>query len=735
MDKNIFEEGPRRGHAAGDTSIEQQASQLASDIKYKARQKMKGKSGSNMSPGQVQQLYRSLLSSSPAPGAVKSIVKKKLFGEQVDPGITPVSEHVKDSASSVFTKVFLEGADQKFIVRVTDKATGNTSYRKADRAKIAELRANKNISSVEITGRKKADDAYDSGKGGKKAKKDYDGDGKVESGSKEHAGVVHNAIQRKKGGVADGQDTRKEEYVDEGLRSAVKRLLGKKDAPAEKKPESRGEQLRKKYNVGPEKSDTSAKRQILNRTRAKAERDKKQYGGSVYTKKVADKSKAAHDRYLKAGYSKYGAGDARGKGNKARRRAEALKKEDFNWLVDTLISEGYNLSAYTVDQFYDFCEEVIYEKEGDIPEKKITGKGVNNSKRVKVFPNSMSEQAPMTADKPDPAQKRREQQNDRARQQEVQILQKKLQALRSSPKGSDPSIMASYEAEGEVVEQKDVVRYCPKCDKDETREECRYGGEYWDENSKPAKGEDVRELPTKMDLFKNKLRARGIKVAGITPAPRNMKTYDDLGEGMTMKDFKKQRSRQKQKEKRADEKTSPLRRAGIHADKASPERAARHRANVDPDFDYGPAADERNYPGGKLRPNKVRKAKALGELGESAVDRAEYEKIAKEPAPKDDKKAAYAFKDNKDRQRDLKKLARLVRHADGQRRNPAMYNSFEPEGEMTESAEDRARDEHQMRGGMAARVDYDRPPAKKLSNAELGIKPGKTWVQKQMEKK
>ena len=42
--------------------------------------------------------------------------------------------------------------------------------------------------------------------------------------------------------------------------------------------------------------------------------------------------------------------------------------------------------------------------------------------------------------------------------------------------------------------------------------------------------------------------------------------------------------------------------------------------------------------------------------------------------------------------------------------------------EMTESAEDRARDEHQMRGGMAARKDYDRPPAKKLSNKELGIR-------------
>ena len=41
----------------------------------------------------------------------------------------------------------------------------------------------------------------------KKAKKDYDGDGKIESGAKEYRGVVHNKIQQKKGGKADGQDT------------------------------------------------------------------------------------------------------------------------------------------------------------------------------------------------------------------------------------------------------------------------------------------------------------------------------------------------------------------------------------------------------------------------------------------------------------------------------------------------------------------------------------------------
>ena len=42
-----------------------------------------------------------------------------------------------------------------------------------------------------------------------KCAKDYDGDGKQESDAKEHAGVVHNAIQEEKGGKADGQDTTK----------------------------------------------------------------------------------------------------------------------------------------------------------------------------------------------------------------------------------------------------------------------------------------------------------------------------------------------------------------------------------------------------------------------------------------------------------------------------------------------------------------------------------------------
>ena len=108
--------------------------------------------------------------------------------------------------------------DTLYKVRVKN-TDGRTEVRYASRAKISQLRANSNITSVEITGHgepynKNAGAGADAKKENEKAKKDYDGDGKVESGSKEHAGAVHNAIQKKKGGKQDGKDTRKEGFSD-----------------------------------------------------------------------------------------------------------------------------------------------------------------------------------------------------------------------------------------------------------------------------------------------------------------------------------------------------------------------------------------------------------------------------------------------------------------------------------------------------------------------------------------
>jgi hypothetical protein len=169
----------------------------------------------------------------------KTMVKQKLFGKA---GVQAEDFNIEDLASSSLAnalfKVFVEGVQEeqepirltymekletsehkKYKVRVTGK-DGRSYVRYADRQKISELRANSNIESVEMTGygepyegeKKKGEQTARA-----KAGKDYDGDGKVESGAKEYRGAVHNAIQRKKGGKPDGQDTSsvKEEYIGE----------------------------------------------------------------------------------------------------------------------------------------------------------------------------------------------------------------------------------------------------------------------------------------------------------------------------------------------------------------------------------------------------------------------------------------------------------------------------------------------------------------------------------------
>ena len=161
-----------------------------------------------------------------------------------------------------------------------------------------------------------------------------------------------------------------QENIEEGLRSAVKRLLGggKKQAEAPK-PQSRGEVLRQRYNVGPEGSDTSAKRRILDRAKDNAERAQNQVNMGNASQSYANNAKGAHNKYLKAGYSKYGAdlpvsggqggSGGAGGGHKARKREAALNKEQFDWIVDTLLDEGYDLSTYTVDEFYNICLEEV----------------------------------------------------------------------------------------------------------------------------------------------------------------------------------------------------------------------------------------------------------------------------------------------------------------------------------------------------------------------------------------
>jgi hypothetical protein len=462
--------------------VEKQARQLAYDTRYKVRQALN--KGTKMSPAEVSKAYVAQLAKSPAPPAVKARAKQMLLGED----LVDTKKLATDTIVSALYKVFVEGVtveevevevqeevkEKQYKIRVTDKKTGNTYVRMASRAKIAELRANPNISSVEMT--------------------QY------------------------------GEPTKSERHKGS---STAKAKSGKGLDP-----------------VGQEDDDVNNDGKV-NKT----------------------------DKYLKHRRDVRGA-------------AISTRKEDYNW------KDGF--------------AELIEKKKESETEKKITGEGVNNSKLITVFPDEnsgikegMGQEQPAQAKQLQQAsaQKTVDAKSEQRRKQAIlnqkKILMAKLQQLQ---KGI-PLSQEEVEMEGDQIDEKITAKtdmgaaikdfYASKSPQlaGRTKEErrkaaiaavltARRGGRKLGEEMEGCEcGKtpcecDEREMPTKASLLKNKMRARGIQVAGETPSPRNMKTYDDLGE----------------------------------------------------------------------------------------------------------------------------------------------------------AAEDRARDEHQMRGGMAARVDYDRPPAKKLSNKELGIR-------------
>jgi hypothetical protein len=191
-------EQPTNAGGDGGDAIKKAARQLAYDTRYKARRE----------DLPLERAFNQVLQNSSASSPVKDAAKAMLFGG----GDTKKEEYEIDEASK-----------QKVLVKPA-KGFGKSYRRYADSKKIHQLRKNPQISSVTPTSygtpyegeRKKGEQtaaALQAPKGNPK-KKDYDGDGKVESGSKEHAGAVHNAIQRKKGGVPDGKDTRKKKNED-----------------------------------------------------------------------------------------------------------------------------------------------------------------------------------------------------------------------------------------------------------------------------------------------------------------------------------------------------------------------------------------------------------------------------------------------------------------------------------------------------------------------------------------
>ena len=224
MDRPVGKGQEKMGDAAA--SVEKKARQLVYDARYEVKNELQGK---KVAPAVVERMVLQRIAKSTAIPAVKARAKEMISKKPVKEEYINSAENTAfGSVANAMFKVFVEGVEKeeapitlvyeqemknaKYHIRVTDPKTGRTYTRMADREKITQLRA-KGLK-VEMSEYKDATETKkEQEKGAKRAKKDYDGDGKVESSSKEHAGAVHNAIQRERGGTPDGRDTRKEDYL------------------------------------------------------------------------------------------------------------------------------------------------------------------------------------------------------------------------------------------------------------------------------------------------------------------------------------------------------------------------------------------------------------------------------------------------------------------------------------------------------------------------------------------
>ena len=214
---------------------EERAKQAVYDIRYKAKR--------DEIP--LIKAYTEYMKNSSISGQERDMIKAKLFGK-VSGGMraedfNPIFKNAaSDNVAKALFKVFVEKkeiniedlkefysrlnskGERIFHVRITDRKTGKSYTDDVTREKINRLRANPNILSVEMTEYRPPSESQrtsntntarvTAGKG-----LDYDEDGTVESPAKEYRGAVHNAIQRKKGGVADGKDTSsvREDFIHE----------------------------------------------------------------------------------------------------------------------------------------------------------------------------------------------------------------------------------------------------------------------------------------------------------------------------------------------------------------------------------------------------------------------------------------------------------------------------------------------------------------------------------------
>jgi len=289
-------------------------------------------------------------------------------------------------------------------------------------------------------------DAYKSIYEAAKAKKDFDGDGEIESGAKEHAGAVHNAIQKKRGLKPDGKDTtgiKEEEIVDEDdlldenrrmARDPEGRNSGHSKQPDPSKDGFTGignmsiDQIRKmSARIDKEKTkkeeveyvdektamakrgydEAPIRRKIAKSTgggksadRATDLENRSTYGDAKKAKQRQDYARKQRGDFRKTTSSSPGlhgyahkSDDPKVQEKQAARGAQRgaltpkekkeLNREEFDAIVTSLIDQGFDLSQYTIDEMVEMCYDAMDQIEMEESCGKSHGSDTKNKKPSK----------------------------------------------------------------------------------------------------------------------------------------------------------------------------------------------------------------------------------------------------------------------------------------------------------------------------------------------------------------
>ncbi len=545
MSNKVFEEAPQAPQPSGGAAdkVRKAARQLAYDTRYKVKGKFK--EGQKTDPASLQRAYMQQLGASSAPGPVKLLAKKMLMGvksEQYDFAM------VESSLPQIFNKVFVEGVGE-YVLRVKDPKAGSQYTRSYNTYSAAESKANelrKKGLRVELTtSSSEKKNTYDN-KGGDKPndgnlannRKPYNkvtrGDviagatGKDEMGGKRKVNkeeVIYETEdeQGKKLDVMKGKnkvtinpnvlENATQYFYDQGYNEEDIAIISEgmgydmflefvnevgsticlyEDVQGELL--TKGGKARKNPKIT--KSAGTASEIPSNKSKeTKKPEEKKSSPGQLsinYNKKPSppgqEKIKQGIQTAVKKATSpeakKKVGGAVKGAANTAARVAlsawkghqAAMKRKKEGGSIAQQIGSG---AGRAVGSFFKKGKSHLENYEPTVREG------------IKAELDALKAQRVEEEKKSDNAAKK---------------AAEKERELRSAMRDKDIKML-------KIPESVENMRYCPDCEKDETREECKYGTKNWDERSQPAKEEDPRSMPTKINLAKNKLRAMGLKMS------------------------------------------------------------------------------------------------------------------------------------------------------------------------------------------------------------------------------